>query len=134
MARGYKAILEVKCWKEHTCCYCGVPFRYPLQKLRTGRGSSQQAAVNAAKNSAVHSLRDEQAMRPCPGCGNFQPEMIGGQRLSRHAVLFLITLVVFVSVFILGITDSIPASFAIIVLVICATLIFLANTIVGAAN
>src|SRR5207237_1244703 len=28
MARGYNATLEVKCWKEHTCCYCGAPYRY----------------------------------------------------------------------------------------------------------
>src|SRR5436305_1526471 len=48
MARGYSATLEVKCWKEHTCCYCGTAYRYLLRKKKTAGGTSQQSAVTAA--------------------------------------------------------------------------------------
>jgi hypothetical protein len=134
MAGGYKATLDVKCWKEHTCCYCGAPYRYVVQKKMTGRGRSQADAASAAKAAGVRAARSALRLQPCPGCGNFQPDMIGARRLSRHARLFLVTVAVLLSVSLLGAFEMTPGWLALVLLVLFAGPVLLINTWIGARN
>jgi hypothetical protein len=134
MARGYKATLEVKCWKEHTCCYCGAPYRYLLTKKQTGHGGTQSDALGAARARAVRSLRGTQELRPCPGCGHYQPEMIGAHRLARHALVFVWAAGMFIGLFVLSILEVLPAPLALWFLVLTAALTWVASTAIGARN
>jgi hypothetical protein len=134
MAGGYKATLDVKCWKEHTCCYCGVPYRYLVQQKMTGHGPSQADAVGAAKAAGVRKARSAQRLQPCPGCGNYQPDMIGARRLSRHTRLFLVTVAVLLTVSLLGAFAIMPGWLALVLLVLFAGPVLLINTWIGARN
>ncbi len=134
MAGGYKATLDVRGWKEHICCYCGVPYRYLVKTRKIGRGTSQPTALAAARGAGLRALAGQFEMRPCPACGHYQPDMIGAHRLGRHAVLLLLALVTFGSILVLGWAESIPPSFALCLLLLCGGLILIAATVVGAAN
>jgi hypothetical protein len=134
MAGGYKATLQVKCWKEQTCCYCGAVYRHLLSRDKTGYGPSQQAAAEAATAAATRTLAGETAMRPCPACGNYQPEMIGAHRLSRHGRFFLLTVLAFGLLLLLGASGLIPQSVAMLLLLPVAGVVLIANTWVGARN
>jgi hypothetical protein len=134
MAGGYKATLEVQCWKEHTCCYCGAAYRYLLRKKQTGHGPTQTDAAAAARSSAVRAFRSTLEFRPCPGCGNYQPDMIGASRLSRHAILLLLTVAVLAGVFLLGVLELVPPAVTLVLLVLFAGPILLINTWIGMSN
>src|SRR5262249_35166896 len=56
----------------------------------------------AATTAVVRALEREVEMRPCPGCGHYQPEMIGERRARRHWLLLWPTLVIFAVLFLLG--------------------------------
>jgi hypothetical protein len=134
MARGYNATLDVKCWKEHTCCYCAAPYRYLIQKKQVGYGASQADAASAAKTAAVRGLRRALPMYPCPACGHFQPDMIGALRLRRHVLLLLITGGFFLIVFVLGMWEVLPGALALWLLILCSFVGLIAATVIGAAN
>src|SRR5947208_3663499 len=134
MAGAYKATLEVQCWKEHTCCYCGAAYRYLLRKKQTGHGPSQTDAAGAARTAAVRAFRSTVEPWPCPGCGNYQPDMIGARRRSRHAVLFLLTLAVLAIVFLLGVLELVPPVATLVLLVLFTGPMLLVNTWIGLNN
>lgn len=131
MARGYNATLDVKCWKEHACCYCGAAYRYLLKKKQSGYGATQPDAVGAARATAVRSLRSAVEMMPCPSCGHYQPDMIGGRRLVRHSVVLFATLAVFVSLFLLRGCHVLPAPAALWLLVFSVVPLWIAYTWIG---
>src|SRR5260221_451761 len=114
----FRATLDVQCWKEHTCCYCGAAYRYLLRRKQTGHGPSQTDAAGAARSAAVRAFRSTVEPRPCPGCGNYQPDMIGARRRSRHAVLVLLTLAVLAGVFLLGVLELVPPVVTLVLLVL----------------
>src|SRR5207249_2916896 len=128
MARGYSATLEVKCWKEHTCCYCGAADRYLLRKKKTGQGNSEEAAATAAPRAPNRPLRPEPELRPCPGCGHYQPEMIGGRRLVRHGFLILFAGSALVTLVLLGAYDLVPISVSLWLFVLFAAGLMIAAT------
>jgi hypothetical protein len=134
MARGFNATLEVKCWKEHTCCYCGAAYRYLLQKQQTGRGVTQADAVGAARAGAVRALRRTMDMVPCPACGHYQPDMIGDRRLRRHAVVLLYMSIVLLLLFVLVTADIMPASEALWALLAGAVPAWIAYAWIAAAS
>jgi hypothetical protein len=134
MARGYNATLDVKCWKEHTCCYCAAPYRYLVQKRQLGHGASQAEAVGNAKTAAVRALRGELPMMPCPACGNYQPDMIGAGRLRRQLWLLPYIGTVFFGLLVLGAWDLLPGALALWLMIVCAAVAAVAATIIGAAN
>ena len=134
MARGYKATLEVKCWKEHACCYCGAAYRYLLSKRRTGHGASQTDAVSAARTGAVRALRSRVEMMPCPSCGHFQPDMIGRQRLRRHAVVFVGITALFILTYVAGMTYTVSGPATLWVLFFGAAAAWIAYTWIGCRN
>ena len=134
MARGYSATLEVKCWKEHTCCYCGAAYRYIMRKKKSGSGSSPQSAAANATGAAIRALRGESELRPCPGCGHCQPEMIGSRRLVRHGFLVLFVGSALLTLLLLGIYDLVPLSVALWLFILFAAAAMIAATAIGASN
>lgn len=134
MARGYKATLEVKCWKEHVCCYCGAAYRYLLTKRRTGRGGSQTDAVSAARTGAVRALRGRCEMMPCPSCGHFQPDMIGGRRLRRHGIVFLAITALFLLMYVCGMTYILSGPVTLWLVFFGAAAAWIAYTWIGFRN
>jgi hypothetical protein len=134
MARGYKATLDVKCWKEHVCCYCGVAYRYVLDKNQTGTGATQTDAVAAARTAAVRSLRNAVAMVPCPACGHYQPDMIGGRRLRQHAIVLLAMTAATFGLFLLAVCDMLPPPAALWLTALCGVPAWLAYIWIGARN
>jgi hypothetical protein len=105
MATTYKSTIEVNVWKEHACIGCGSRFRYLFKRKKTGQGGSPDAASAAARKAVLNALQNEVDMHPCPGCGLYQPDMVGSQRWTRHLWLFLASAAVLLLVFILKLTD-----------------------------
>ncbi len=134
MARGYKATLEVKCWKEHACCYCGAAYRYLLTKRQTGRGASQTDAVSAARTGAVRALRGRVEMMPCPACGHFQPDMIGSRRWWRHGIVFLAITALFFLMYVAGMTYTLSSPVTLWLLFFGAAAAWISYTWIGFRN
>jgi hypothetical protein len=134
MARGYNATVDVQCWKEHACCYCGASYRYPLNKKLTGYGATQTDAVHAARTAAVRSLRGTVHMVPCPTCGHYQPDMIGARRLRRHLAVFGATTAIFVLMFMLAVWEWMPAPAALWLTVVWAGAAAVTYTVVATRN
>lgn len=90
MAR-YESKLKVSCWKERTCCSCGRLYKYLFSQWRLGHGRSPDDADVDAVEKYVAALEKEADLSPCPGCGRYQPEMVGALRLRAHGLLMLAT-------------------------------------------
>jgi hypothetical protein len=92
MATTYKATIEVRCWKEHSCVSCGGTFAYLFVRRVTGQAGTEAAAMNNAQAAARKAVKHEVDLRPCPTCGLYQPDMVGAQRARRHWMIFWATL------------------------------------------
>jgi hypothetical protein len=112
MATSYRSTIEVNVWKEHTCAGCGSTFRYLFKRKKTGQGGTPDAASEAARAAVVQALANEVDMQPCPGCGMYQPDMVGSRRARRHWWLVGITFAVLLVLLILGAADMVPFSLA----------------------
>jgi hypothetical protein len=84
MGTTYTSTININVWKEHTCVRCGRVFRYLFQRKKTGQGATPDKASAAAKAAVVKALAHETDLHPCPGCGLFQPDMIGARKATRH--------------------------------------------------
>src|SRR5438128_1474469 len=82
----------IQYWMEDVCVGCGGVYRYPAQRAK------------------FHQRRPKSrlAMRPCPTCGLYQPDMIGKQRLWQHLLLGLGAAGVAAFLGILGCSDAVP--------------------------
>jgi hypothetical protein len=105
MATTYSSNITVNVWKEHTCVGCGCAFRYLFKRKKTGQGGTPEAAEVNARKAVVKALENEVDLQPCPGCGLYQPDMVGSRRGRWHRYLFLAALPVFLVVFILVLAD-----------------------------
>src|SRR5262245_34180886 len=84
MGTSYKATVQVRCWKQHTCVACGSVFGYLFERKKTGQGGTEEAASAAAHNAAVKAVAQEVNLHACPQCGTVQPEMVGAIRARAH--------------------------------------------------
>ncbi|HTU18591.1 MAG TPA: hypothetical protein VMG10_11070 [Gemmataceae bacterium] len=84
MATTYKSTIEINVWKEHVCIGCKSRFRYLFERKKTGQGRTPEAASLAARKAIRATLVHEVDLQPCPGCGLYQPDMVGRRRLTRH--------------------------------------------------
>ncbi len=109
MATTYKSTLEVNVWKEHACIGCGSLFRYLFKRKKTGQGNSPEAASAAARLAVLNALRQEVDLHPCPGCGLYQPDMLGNRRWTRHWWVTGIGWAVLLLLLILALTDVMAA-------------------------
>lgn len=109
MATTYKSTIEINVWKEHTCIYCGNRFRYLFKRKKTGQGGTPDKASAAARQAAMNALEHEVDQQPCPGCGLYQPDMVGSRRSTRHWWLAAISCAVLVLLIILMLSDVLPA-------------------------
>jgi hypothetical protein len=112
MATTYKSTIEVNVWKEHACIGCGSRYRYLFKRKKTGQGGSPQVAEAAARKAVLNALQNEVDMHPCPGCGLYQPDMVGSRRSKWHWWLIGVSGVVLLLVLILLLTDVMAASTA----------------------
>lgn len=110
MATTYKSTLEINVWKEHACLGCGSRFRYLFQRKKTGEGKTPEAASAAARQAVLNALQHEVDMHPCPGCGLYQPDMIGNRRWTRHWWVLGINAALLLLLLILMLTDVMPAN------------------------
>src|SRR6185437_9310048 len=112
MATTYKSTIEINVWKEHTCIGCNGRFRYLFKRKKTGQGGTPEAASAAARKAVVQALEHEVDMHPCPGCGLYQPDMVGSRRSKRHWWVIAITWAALLLMMILMLTDVLPAGTA----------------------
>jgi hypothetical protein len=112
MGTSYKAKIDIRCWKEHTCVGCGGTFAYVLARTVTGQGESEQAATVAAEAEAAKTIESDINQEPCPTCGLYQPDMVGERKATSYMLLFLLSLVVMAASLILYLTDVLPADTA----------------------
>ncbi len=94
MGTTYTSTININVWKEHTCVRCGRVFRYLFQRKKSGQGATPDKASAAAHAAVVKALAHETDLHPCPGCGLFQPDMIGARKATRHGWMVLVALVV----------------------------------------
>jgi hypothetical protein len=73
-------------------------------------------------------------MVPCPGCGHFQPDMIAGRRLRRHAVVFLAIMALFALMFVSGMTYVLSAAVTLWLVFFGAAAAWIAYTWIGFRN
>ncbi len=92
MGTTYKATIEVRCWKEHSCIGCGGTYAYLFVRKVTGQAGTEAAAHSNAQAAALKTVKHEVDLQPCPTCGLYQPDMVGSQRASRHWTIFWVTL------------------------------------------
>jgi len=108
MGTRYTATVTLHCWKQHTCVGCGSNYRYQFKRKKSGQGGTQGAAHAAVEQAVVSALANEVDMQPCPGCGLYQPDMIGVQRSKQHWWLVGIAGVILLILFILAATWVVP--------------------------
>lgn len=87
MGTQYKSTVEITCWKEHDCVGCGGTFRYSFQRKATGMGATGPAASEAAMQSLALTAKHDADFRPCPSCGLYQPDMVGGRKATIYGWL-----------------------------------------------
>src|SRR6516162_3893134 len=112
MATTYTSTIEINVWKEHTCVGCGGAYRYLFKRKKSGSGGTPAAAQANARKAVVNALAHEVDMQPCPGCGLYQPDMIGAARARRHWWLNAITLVALLTLLILALAEVLAYSTA----------------------
>jgi hypothetical protein len=134
MATTYTSTIEINVWKEHTCLHCGSRFRYLFKRKKTGRGRTQQAASEAARKTALQSLEHEVDLHPCPGCGLYQPDMIGSWRAFRHGLAILASLVLVILFLIFLLTDEIMYGTAALAMTAGCGLVGLVHLLLDARN
>jgi hypothetical protein len=131
MAVSYRATIDLRGWKEHTCCGCGAGYRYRFRRKQTGYGATEKAATAAATAAAVRTVEGTVKQCPCPRCGEYPPEMIAARRSRRHFLLFLATLFVFGALYVLGETGLLSLPVVLYLLALLASLILVGNVVVG---
>lgn len=134
MATTYKSTLEINVWKEHACIGCGSRFRYLFKRKKTGQGNSPEAAAVAARQAALNALENEVDMHPCPGCGLYQPDMIGSRRYARHWWVMGISWAALLLLLILVLTDVMAANQAALAAVAACGVLGLVHLLIDVPN
>ena len=134
MSTTYTSTIEVNVWKEHTCSCCGTKYRYLFKRTKQGQGATPDAATTNAHNAVIKALEHEVDMQPCPGCGTYQPDMIGTQRSGRHWWVFWCSLPVLLLLVILVWADVFSASTAGWLLGILVGITLLGNLLIDFVN
>src|SRR5689334_1928810 len=83
----FRVTIAVQVWKEHTCVGCGTAYRYLLRRKADGLGPTPEAAEAAAHAAVPQVVAREADLEPCPGCGRYQPDVVGAWRLRRHGIV-----------------------------------------------
>lgn len=112
MATTYKSTIEINVWKEHTCLSCNSRFRYLFKRKKTGQGGTPEKASAAARQAVVKALEHEVDLHPCPGCGLYQPDMVGSRRSTRHWWVIAVNWAALLLMMILMLSDVLPAGTA----------------------
>jgi hypothetical protein len=134
MATTYTSTIEFSVWKEHTCSGCGSAFRYLFKRKKSGQGGTPDAAKKAAQAAVVNSLAHEVDMQPCPGCGLYQPDMVGAGRARGHGWLILVAVVILAVTLILYATDVLTAPATALVTAGLCGLVLLAHWMIDNNN
>lgn len=134
MVTTYKSTIEINVWKEHACIGCGSRFRYLFKRKKTGQGRSQEAASVAARNAVISALENEVDMHPCPGCGLYQPDMVGSRRATRHWWTLAVAWAALLLGLILMLTDVVPANTVALAAAAACALLGLVHLLIDANN
>jgi hypothetical protein len=134
MATTYTSTIEINVWKEHTCVGCGGAFRYLFKRKKSGSGGTPAAAQANARKAVVNALAHEIDQQPCPGCGLYQPDMIGAARARRHWWVFAATLVALLTLLILALTEVLAYSTTAWVAAGVAAAVLLAHLLIDGNN
>src|SRR5262245_41237214 len=134
MATTYTSTVEVNVWKEHTCVGCGTVYRYLFKRTKTGQGATPDAARANVHKAVVAALEKEVDMQPCPGCGLYQPDMIGAQRWKRHWIVVGCGLPFFALWLILALADVLAYSATCWLFALTGVALALVNLVVNARN
>lgn len=102
MAKTYTACSLVQCRKLHTCVDCGAKFHYHFQRNIKKTSGSEAGARKAIEKAVSEALEKEVDQHPCPGCGRYQPDMVGLHRVKRYQMVVWGALVVLPAIVILG--------------------------------
>jgi hypothetical protein len=89
MARWYPWI---NAWREQDCVLCEGTFRYRVRQRVAGEGKDNARAESHARRRCNWEWQALLAMRPCPGCGCIQPDVISRTRLRVHRWAFVAVL------------------------------------------
>jgi hypothetical protein len=82
-----------------TCSSCGCQFGYPVELTATGVARSPYFLDEEGAKQRAQERADEQLTRifdsyvvpmPCPGCGDYQPEMIDAMKRRKYPFPFRI--------------------------------------------
>lgn len=109
---GYKATVELACFKQHECVACSGKFAYVLQREITAEGNSKSAAQAAAQAQLIQKVENDVDLHPCPTCGLVQPEMVADIKSGRYLLGTIVGVIVLVLGLILGLADVVPISTA----------------------
>jgi hypothetical protein len=134
MATTYTSTIEINVWKEHTCVGCGGAFRYLFKRKKSGTGGTPAAAQANARKAVVNALAHEVDLQPCPGCGLYQPDMIGAARARRHWWLFALTCVALLTLLILALAEVLAYSTTAWAAAGLAAAVLLAHLVLDAQN
>jgi len=104
MATKHTCTIDVRCLKQHTCIACGGQFSYLFARKVVGTADTPQGASVAAEASARQQITSDVDNHPCPTCGVFQPDMIGSRRLSAQRIMWMLSVVAVVVLFILSVS------------------------------
>jgi hypothetical protein len=134
MATTYKSTIEVNVWKEHACIGCGSRFRYLFKRKKTGQGGTPEAASAAARKAVINALENEVDMHPCPGCGLYQPDMVGSRRSTRHWWVIAASWAALLLMMILMLADVMPASMAALAAAVACAMLGLVHLLIDFNN
>jgi hypothetical protein len=134
MATSYKSTIEINVWKEHTCIGCGSRFRYLFKRKKTGQGGTPKAAEAVARLAVLNALEHEVDMHPCPGCGLYQPDMVGSRRRTRHWWVIVLSWAVLLLFMILMASDVMSAGMAALSMAAACAVLGLAHLLIDVSN
>src|SRR5689334_13440122 len=112
MAKTYTSTIQIDCWKEHTCAACGSVYSYHFKRTARGQAGNADKATQNARANATKIMERDVDLQPCPGCGLYQPDMIGQTRAKRHKVVFWLMIVAAIVLLVLRGTDVLRADTA----------------------
>jgi hypothetical protein len=108
MGKTYTCTIPLKCWKVHKCSACEGTYRYRFERTIKGSAGSEAAARKNAEKSLQRQLESGVDQQPCPQCGLFQANMVGGRRSVLHGRVTVVFAIAIIIVAIIGAAHGLP--------------------------
>jgi hypothetical protein len=87
----FTATATAKCWKQHICVACSCVYRYRMARSASASSGASEVARMQASQSLHKRLARGIERRPCPHCGQMQPDMVAKSKFFWHTLVLVVS-------------------------------------------